>query len=166
MIAYRVWMVAGLPDGSPPYALRSPWRGTLWHGPSLRADERPEPTNQHGVHALTRYAAAVPLGFGRTPFGPILVRGQVYLSGTVVEHEDGTLRAEEAEVLRLGLVRYHGTLVAYDQHPIPLSILRLGPRQPTMQGHELAVTPRELLRTLLQTYHAAFLSEWPWGVNE
>jgi hypothetical protein len=155
-------MVAGRPDGSGPYLLRSPWQGTLWQTPLLRADAVPAADNPRGIYALTRYATARPLGFGRTVVDPILVRGQVRLSGTVVEHEDGTVRAEEAEVVRLTLSTFRGALTAHDQRPIPMSLLRVRKRFEHEGAILLDLQPADLLRSLLRTYNAQLLAEWPW----
>ena len=150
MLGYRVWTVAANADGSGPYLLRSPWQGTIWRESTLRAPVAPDAGNRVGVYSRSRYAEPPP------PVG--LARGTVRLSGRVVEHEDGTLRAQEAQVERLMLVALSGLLVAQSQAPLPYSLLRAEPAI----GVLLTIEPRELLRQLLVAYGAEPLYDWPW----
>ena len=96
LLAWRVWRLCrSQPDGG--LRLVSLARGTVWHGPVLRADLVPDafPGCGSGVYALK--PATLP---GRQQFDWALgadtwVRGWVALSGRVVEHERG-YRAERA----------------------------------------------------------------------
>jgi hypothetical protein len=161
LLGYRVWEVAATPSGEGPYVLRSPWQGTLWYTPVLDADSAPTPSNAHGIYALTRYARAP----HEWPWITI-VRGAVRLSGTVVEHEDGTLRAQRAEVAALGLAARQGDLWAMPQDPIPYSLVTLRVRETTPGMRRVRLSPGALLEALCATYHVEPLHEWPWATGD
>jgi len=157
MIGFRVWQVAGRADGSGPYLLRSPWQNVNWQDKRLRANDSPDPENSIGIYARSRYATEPPY----RPASEIPVRGTVYLSGRVVEHEDGTLRAEEAEVISLNLISLSGRLMTMPQSPQNWSMVVLqGQHSPWLRPLDLQ--PRELLAQLLKTYDADILWQWPW----
>jgi hypothetical protein len=89
IIAWRGWSFA---DNAWEPILRSVTYDTIWEGPALTADVKPERHNSHGIYALK----ARP-GWGEPNgdyfFGAAF--GRVALSGTVVE-ADGGYRAERA----------------------------------------------------------------------
>ena len=155
MLGYRVWSVACLPDGEGPYLLRSPWRGTVWYGRDLEADGVPAANNVQGVYARSRY--------GEAPLEPrmTLVHGIVRCTGVVVEHEDGTLRTEHAEVMALGLSSRRGpwtSLLARPGHGMLIATRDLAPQVVTHRE----VMPEAVFAELLRTYRADVLSAWPW----
>jgi hypothetical protein len=155
MIGYRVWSIACLPDGSGPYLLRSPWRGTVWYGRDLEADGAPTADNVQGVYSRSRY--------GDRPIEPrmTLVHGLIRCSGVVVEHEDGTLRAEHAEIVSLGLSGRRGpwtSLLARPGHGMLIATHDLAPTEAPRRE----VMPEEVFAELLRTYQADTLSAWPW----
>jgi hypothetical protein len=97
--------------------LQSTFRTTFWPEAELAADTIPEDdvdmnhlSELHGIHAVV---ADYPLGkyqplYLKTlrsmlawPFAMLAVIGAVDLSGKVVEHEDGVMRAERARILAL-----------------------------------------------------------------
>lgn len=119
-IAYREWRVRIALDTRRP-VLQSTYMPTLWPGPELSADQLPEGDTDprsvsklHGIHAVV---ADYPLEFG--PFASVFLKtlrthgsypwvmlmaiGAVDVSGKVVEHTDGVLRAERVRILALKL---------------------------------------------------------------
>ena len=168
MLGFRVWFVSADPSGSGPFYLRSPWRGDLWQGRTMASHLPPAEDNDWGVYSRTRYANDQ--NFSRI-FGPdtaeawwwtVIVRGTVRLGGRVVEHDDGTLRAEEATVERLGMPRLSGKIVAIPDATRAFMLFDKG----GSQLPAVAIDPRTMLSKLLARYDAKLLVEWPWDAKE
>lgn len=117
-IAYREWRVRIVPETRLPI-LQSVFMSTFWDGSDLTADMLPEDdtglgnmSKLHGIHAVvsdypTQYKPPTFLKSLRTtggwPWVMLMAIGALDVSGKVVEHEDGVLRAERVRILALRL---------------------------------------------------------------
>jgi len=115
-IVFREWRVRIVPETRLPI-LQSSYQPTFWDGPELTADQPPEDdlnvnrlSQLHGIHVVN---GDYPLPYmqplflktmrshGGWPWVMLLVVGALDVSGKVVEHADGVLRAEHVKILAL-----------------------------------------------------------------
>ena len=115
-IAYREWRIRVEPESRMPI-LQSTHMQTLWDGPELTADRLPENDTSlrnisrlHGIHAVVNdyplnYGPPTFLktmrSYGSYPWVMLMAVGALDVSGKVVEHVDGVLRAETVKILAL-----------------------------------------------------------------